>query len=72
LSLPSGALNDTITSTVSNTIALAQPSLDIAMKNAVLGVFDDPQIRQLIKSRTQKILRVNDDNNDDTVAIAVD
>mmetsp|Transcript_17545 Transcript_17545/g.17692 ORF Transcript_17545/g.17692 Transcript_17545/m.17692 type:complete len:256 (+) Transcript_17545:322-1089(+) len=76
LSLPSGALNDTITSTVSNTIALAQPSLDITMKNAILGVFDDPQIRQLIKSRTQKILRVNDDNNNDnnndnTVAVAV-
>ena len=61
LSLPSGALNDTITSTVSNAIPLAQPSLDDAMKHAVMGVINDPQIRQMIKNRTQKILRVDDE-----------
>jgi hypothetical protein len=61
--LPSGVLHDTITSTVSDAIPLAQPIVDSAMKDAVLGVINDPQIRQLIKSRTQKILRVNDDEN---------
>ena len=61
--LPSGVLHDTITSTVSDAIPLAQPIVDSAMKDAVLGVINDPQIRQLIKSRTQKILRVNDDDN---------
>ena len=64
LSLPSGALNDTITSTVSNAIPLAQPPLDVAMKDAVMGVINDPQIRQMIKSRTQKILRVDEDEDD--------
>jgi hypothetical protein len=63
ISLPSGVLNDTITSTVSDAIPLAQPIVDSAMKDAVLGVINDPQIRQLIKSRTQKILSVNDDDN---------
>jgi len=61
VSLPSGALKGTITSIVANAIPLAQPPLDNAMKNAVMGVIRDPQIRQMIKSRTQKILRTKDD-----------
>ncbi len=64
VSLPSGALRDTITSTVTNAIPLAQPPLDVAMKNAVMGVIRDPQIREMIKSRTQKILRTEDDPED--------
>ena len=59
--LPSNSLRDTITSTVTNAIPLAQPPLDAAMKNAVMGVIQDPQIREMIKSRTQKILRTDDD-----------
>ena len=62
LSLPSGALRDTINTTVSNAIPLAQPPLDAAMKNAVMGVIQDPRTRQMIKSRTQKILRIEDDD----------
>jgi hypothetical protein len=62
ISLPSGALKGTITSIVANAIPLAQPPLDNAMKNAVMGVIRDPQIRQMIKSRTQKILRSKDDD----------
>eukprot|EP00531_Pseudo-nitzschia_arenysensis_P008011 CAMPEP_0116152294 /NCGR_PEP_ID=MMETSP0329-20121206/20571_1 /TAXON_ID=697910 /ORGANISM="Pseudo-nitzschia arenysensis, Strain B593" /LENGTH=238 /DNA_ID=CAMNT_0003648999 /DNA_START=115 /DNA_END=831 /DNA_ORIENTATION=+ len=64
VSLPSGALRGTITSTVTNAIPLAQPPLDNAMKNAVMGVIRDPQIRDMIKSRTQKILRTEDDTKD--------
>jgi len=60
VALPSGILKDTITSTVANAIPLAQPPLDDAMKNAVMRVIQDPQIRQMIKSRTQKILRTKD------------
>lgn len=60
ISMPSGILNDTITTTVSNSIPLAQPILDDAVKDAVIGFIDDPEVRELIKSRTQKILRVND------------
>ena len=65
VSLPSGALKGTITSLVANAIPLAQPPLDNAMKNAVMGVIRDPQIRQMIKSRTQKILRTKDDETED-------
>lgn len=64
ISLPSGVLKETITSTVANAIPLAQPLLDVAMKNAVMGVIQDPQIRQMIKSRTQKILRIDENEND--------
>ena len=62
VSLPSNSLRDTITSTVTNAIPLAQPPLDAAMKNAVMGVIQDPQIREMIKSRTQKILRTDDES----------
>lgn len=62
VSLPSNSLRDTITSTVTNAIPLAQPPLDTAMKNAVMGVIQDPQIREMIKSRTQKILRTDDES----------
>jgi len=58
LDLPSGALRNTITTTVSNAIPLAQPPLDAALKSSVMGVIKDPRIRDTIKSRTQKILRV--------------
>jgi len=61
LNLPSGALREPITLTVTNAIPLAQPPLDVAMKNAVMGVIRDPQIREVIKSRTQKILRTPED-----------
>mmetsp|Transcript_17267 Transcript_17267/g.47546 ORF Transcript_17267/g.47546 Transcript_17267/m.47546 type:complete len:260 (-) Transcript_17267:104-883(-) len=64
LGLPSGALRTTIVTTVSNALPLAQPPLDAAVKHAVMGVMNDPQIRKLIKSRTQQILRVEDDDRE--------
>ncbi|KAG7343296.1 hypothetical protein IV203_021241 [Nitzschia inconspicua] len=60
ISLPSGALKDTITVSVANAIPLAQPSLDNAVKNAILNFIDSPQMRQMVKNRTEKILQVND------------
>jgi hypothetical protein len=51
LSLPSGALKETITDAVANAIPLAQPQLDSAVKNSVLSFMDNPEMRQLIKSR---------------------
>jgi hypothetical protein len=62
VSLPSGPLKDTITNTVCNAIPLAQPPLDRAVKNAILGFIDSPQMRQMVKNRTEKILKVNDGN----------
>ena len=66
VSLPSNSLKGTITSAVTNAIPLAQPPLDTAMKNAVMGVIRDPQIREMIKSRTQKILRTEDETIETT------
>ena len=63
VSLPSGPLKETITNTVCNAIPLAQPSLDRAVKNAVLDFIDSPQMRQMVKNRTEKILKVNDSND---------
>lgn len=63
IALPSGALNEPIVNTVSNAIPLAQPPLDRAVKNAILAVIDDPNMRQVIKNRTQRVLRVNDVTN---------
>jgi hypothetical protein len=62
VSLPSGPLKDTITNSVCNAIPLAQPPLDRAVKNAILGFIDSPQMRQMVKNRTEKILKVNDGN----------
>jgi hypothetical protein len=60
IALPSGALKDTITGSVANAIPLAQPSLDRAVKNAILDFIDSPQMRQMVKNRTEKILQVGD------------
>jgi hypothetical protein len=62
LSLPSGALRETITNAVSNSIPLAQPPLDRAVKNAIMGFIDSPQMRQMVKNRTEKILKVKDNS----------
>ena len=51
LSLPSGALKETITDAVANAIPLAQPQLDSAVKNSLLSFMDNPEMRQMIKSR---------------------
>jgi hypothetical protein len=63
ISLPSGALRETITTSVANAIPLAQPSLDRAVKSAILNFIDSPQMRQIVKNRTEKILQVNDSND---------
>jgi hypothetical protein len=65
IALPSGALRETITTSVANAIPLAQPSLDRAVKNAILNFIDSPNMRQLVKNRTEKILQVNDNSNND-------
>jgi hypothetical protein len=51
LSLPSGVLKETITDAVANAIPLAQPQLDSAVKNSLLSFMDNPEMRQMIKSR---------------------
>ena len=51
VSLPSGVLKDTITDAVANSIPLAQPQLDRAVKNSVLSFMNNPDMRALIKSR---------------------
>jgi hypothetical protein len=63
ISLPSGALREAITNSVANAIPLAQPNLDRAVKNAILNFIDNPQMRQLVKNRTEKILQVNENEN---------
>jgi hypothetical protein len=65
VSLPSGVLKDPIINTVSTAIPLAQPPLDRAVKSAILDVMDNPQMRQVVKNRTQRVLRVDDVTNDD-------
>jgi hypothetical protein len=65
VSLPSGALKDPIINTVSTAIPLAQPPLDRAVKSAILDVMDNPHMRQLVKNRTQRVLRVDDVKNDE-------
>jgi hypothetical protein len=51
LNLPSGALKNTITDAVANAIPLAQPQLDRAVKDSLLSFMDNPEMRQMIKSR---------------------
>lgn len=65
LSLPSGALKEPIVNTVSTAIPMAQPPLDRAVKNAILDVMDNPHMRQLVKNRTQRVLRVDEVTNDE-------
>lgn len=49
--LPSGVLKDPITNAVANAIPLAQPLLDSAVKNSLINFMDNPEMRQMIKSR---------------------
>lgn len=51
VSLPSGVLKDTITDAVANAIPLAQPQVDQAVKDSLLGFMNNPEMRQMIKSR---------------------
>lgn len=60
VALPSTTLRESITTSVANAIPLAQPSLDSAVKNAILDFIDSPEMRQMVKNRTEKILQVND------------
>jgi hypothetical protein len=62
VALPSTTLRESITASVANAIPLAQPSLDKAVKNAILNFIDSPEMRQVVKSRTEKILQVSDKN----------
>ncbi|KAL3921551.1 MAG: hypothetical protein SGARI_006655 [Bacillariaceae sp.] len=62
IALPSTTWREPITTSVSNAIPVAQPSLDGAMKSAILNFIDSPQNRQMVKNRTQNILHANDNH----------
>ncbi|KAL3916240.1 MAG: hypothetical protein SGILL_005266 [Bacillariaceae sp.] len=64
VALPSTTLKESITTSVANAIPAAQPSLDGAMKSAILNFIDSPEMRQMVKNRTEKILQVNDDKSE--------
>ena len=61
IALPSGGLREPIINTVANSILLAQPLLDRAMVSSIKNVLNNPNIRQVIKNRTQGVLRVDVD-----------
>jgi hypothetical protein len=65
LDLPTGALRVPITNAVANSLPLAQPALDRAVKSAILNFMGNPNARQVIKNRTQGVLRVDIDANVD-------
>ena len=61
VSLPNGALKETIVLGVVNAIPLAQPIVDEAVKNSVLEVIQNPYWRQVIKNRTKGFIGKEDD-----------
>jgi hypothetical protein len=61
VSLPSGALNETIVLGVVNAIPLAQPIVDQAVKSSVLEFIQNPYWRQVIKNRTKGFIGKRDD-----------
>lgn len=63
VSLPSGALKDTITDAVANAIPLAQPQLDRAVKYSLLTFMDNPDMRRMIKSRAGGYMISRDDDS---------
>jgi hypothetical protein len=65
IDLPNGALREPIINVVANALPLAQPSLDRAVKYAILNVMDNPTMRQVIKNRTQRILRIDGESTDE-------
>mmetsp|Transcript_28179 Transcript_28179/g.68531 ORF Transcript_28179/g.68531 Transcript_28179/m.68531 type:complete len:258 (+) Transcript_28179:128-901(+) len=64
IDLPSGGLRDPIINTAANSLLLAQPLLDKAMISSIKNVLDNPNMRQVIKNRTQGVLRVDIDVTD--------
>jgi hypothetical protein len=63
LSLPSGALKETIVLGVVNAIPLAQPIVDQAVKSSVLDFIQNPYWRQVIKNRTKGFIGRRDDDS---------
>jgi hypothetical protein len=65
VSLPSGALKETIVLGVVNAIPLAQPIVDQAVKSSVLDFIQNPYWREVIKNRTKGFIgrRENNDSN---------
>lgn len=60
VSLPSGVLKEPIANAVANAIPLAQPQLDLAMKNSIIAFMGNPKMRQVIKNRAGGYMSTRD------------